>query len=445
MIASRRRNPAGLLLALALGSLALTACERKAPGGGDAPSSPAAGDPEGAPLAGAPTAIARGAGGDGASAATAVITPGPTEAPQEGGPTEVPLDDQPLPPPQTGPVLMTSPDYGIQAFLWWRPEVADRDLGLAGDMGFRWVKQIFGWRDIELSKGEFDWSRTDRIVKQAAKAGVQLLIRIDHQPEWARAGCRLMGPPERAQDLADFVTAVATRYRGLIGAYQIWNEPNLAREWCDRSPEPARYAELLQVSYAAIKAVDPRALVISAGLSPTGSQPPEALPDDLYLRRLYEAMDGSSDGHFDVLGVHAAGFAAPPETSPDEAAANPDFGGERFFTFRRVEDLRAIQEEFGEADKRVAVLEMGWTSDRVNAAYAWHAVSEEVKADYLARAYRFAEEHWQPWIGVMSTIYLCDQDWDRSDEQYWWCVNEPDGSPRPAYAALKGMPKVPAR
>lgn len=445
MIAIRRRRLAGPLLLGALALLGVVSCRPKgsepvadatAPSEDQAPGLPGA--------SGAPTAVLRGSGGDGAYA-TAVITPGPTAEVAEGGPTEVPLDEQPLPPPQTGPVLMSSPDYGIQAFLWWRPEVADRDLGLARDMGFRWVKQIFGWRDIELSKGQFDWSRTDRVVKQAARAGVQLLIRIDHQPEWARAGCRLMGPPQQMQDLADFVTAVATRYRGLIGAYQIWNEPNLAREWCDRSPEPARYAEMLQVSYAAIKAADPRALVISAGLSPTGSQPPEAMPDDVYLQRLYEAMGGSSDGHFDVLGVHAAGFAAPPEVSPDEAAASSQYGGERFFTFRRVEDLRAIQESFGEADKRVAILEMGWTSDTVNPAYAWHAVSEEVKADYLARAYRYAQEHWQPWIGVMSTIYLCDQDWDRSDEQYWWCVNEPDGSPRPAFQALKAMPKLPER
>ena len=160
------------------------------------------------------------------------------------------------------------------------------------------------------------------------------------------------------------------------------------------------------------------------------------------LTQLYEAMGGSSDGHFDILGVHAAGFAAPPEISPDEAAANADYGSERFFTFRRVEDLRAIQVSFGERDKRVAVLEMGWTSDTVNPAYAWHAVSEAEKADYLVRAYAYAEANWQPWIAVMSTIYLCDQDWTPDDEQYWWCVNEPDGTERPAFAALTAMRKV---
>jgi hypothetical protein len=52
-----------------------------------------------------------------------------------------------------------------------------------------------------------------------------------------------------------------------------------------------------------------------------------------------------------MLGAHAAGFAAPPEVSPDEAAANEElYGGERFFTFRRVEDIRRVMEANGDAD-----------------------------------------------------------------------------------------------
>ncbi len=346
-------------------------------------------------------------------------------------------------PRRTTPLSLGSPEYAVQAFLWWRPEVAQQDLLLAKDMGFGWVKQIFGWRDIEPEKGAFDWSRTDFIVDTALSYGdVNLLVRLDFQPDWARSGCSDQGPPQNMQDYADFAGAVAERYRGQIGAYQIWNEPNLAREWCDQSPSPEVYAQMLNAAYGAIKAADPTAYVISAGLSPTGSGPPQAMPDDVYLDQLYQAMDGSSEGYFDILGVHAAGFAAPPETSPEEAAASEAFGGERFFTFRRVEDLRAIQESHGDGDTRVAILEMGWTSDQVNPAYAWHAVTEETKADYLVRAYQYAAENWSPWISIMSTIYLCDADWTHSDEQYWWCINNPDGTPRPAFNALKSMEKV---
>ena len=67
------------------------------------------------------------------------------------------------------------------------------------------------------------------------------------------------------------------------------------------------------------------------------------MPDDVFYDELYKAMGGKSDGYFDVLGVHAAGFKAAPEVSPEEAAADKaKYGGERFFTFRRVEDIRML-------------------------------------------------------------------------------------------------------
>jgi polysaccharide biosynthesis protein PslG len=390
-----------------------------------------------AACSGSPEAPVTPSSGAGAQPAATVVLRGQAEAGSPGAaspsyPVQVPAGQR-----------LNSPEYGIQAFLWWRPELAERDMLQVKDMGFHWIKQGFGWRDIEGVKGQYDWSKTDHIVDKIVEyQGLRLLARVDSQPKWARAGCSLQGPPDDLAEYGRFLTAVATRYKGKIAAYQIWNEPNLAREWCDQAPDPARYAEMLKVAYQAIKAADPNALVISAGLSPTGTEPPQAMPDDKYLDALYHAMGGKSAGYFDLLGVHAAGYAAPPETSPEEAATNPQYGGERFFTFRRVEDLRAIMEKYGDAAKQVAVLEMGWTSDTVHPEYKWHAVTEEQKADYLVRAYDFAQKNWAPWIGIMSAIYICDPDWTPENEQYWWCVNNPDGTPRPAFEALKAMPKV---
>lgn len=356
-------------------------------------------------------------------------TPSPTSAePSPATPTM-----PPLPPPK--PLRMNSPEYGMQAFLWWRPETADRDLQLIKQAGFTWVKQIFAWRDIEgAAKGAFDWSRTDRIVAQANSYGVDILARIDHQPQWAGGGYPVNGPPDNYQDFGDFLYALASRYKGRIRAYEVWNEPNLQREWGGKPPNAAEYVALLKVAYRRIKEADPNAMVISAGLTPTGTQPPEAIPDDVYLEQMYQA---GAKGHFDVLGAHGAGYKAPPEVSPDEAASNPAYGGERFFCFRRVEDLRAIMVRYGDADTQVAILEFGWTSDPVHPEYAWHAVSEEEKADYLVRAYKWAHEHWSPWIGVMSLIYIADPDWTEGDEQYWWSITTPDGMPREAYNRLK--------
>ena len=328
---------------------------------------------------------------------------------------------------------MTSPDYGVQAFLWWRPGIADRDLGLIKDAGFRWVKQWFAWKDIEIAPGKYDWSHADRIVKQAHdEFQLKILARTDRAPGWAGE------PPQDAQAYANFLHALASRYRGRIQAYQIWNEPNLAREWGGKRPDPAGYARMLKLAYQAIKSADPNAIVISAGMSPTGTNDQTAMPDTLYIEKLYQAMGNNSDGYFDMLGVHAAGFKAPPELDPAEAKANKAlYGGERFFCFRHVEDIRKIMVAHGDAGKRIAILEFGWTSDKVHPSYSWHAVSEQQKADYIVRAFKWAKEHWTPWIAVMTLIYMPDSDWTEQDEQYWWSITRPmkinEWKPLPAY------------
>ena len=35
--------------------------------------------------------------------------------------------------------------------------------------------------------------------------------------------------------------------------------------------------------------------------------------------------------------------------------------------------------------------------------------------------------------------YTPDPAWTQQDEQYWWSITNPDGTPRPAYTALKGL------
>jgi hypothetical protein len=91
-----------------------------------------------------------------------------------------------------------------------------------------------------------------------------------------------------------------------------------------------------------------------------------------------------------------------------------------------------------------SILEFGWTSDNIHPSYAWHAVTEEQKADYMVRAYTYAKEHWRPWIALMSLIYIADSDWTDDREEAWWAITAP-GYPtpnlRPAYYALRDMPK----
>jgi hypothetical protein len=43
---------------------------------------------------------------------------------------------------------------------------------------------------------------------------------------------------------------------------------------------------------------------------------------------------------------------------------------------------------------------------------------------------------------MMTVLYIASPTWTPADEQYHWSITNPDGSPRPAYDALKGMPRL---
>ena len=133
----------------------------------------------------------------------------------------------------------------------------------------------------------------------------------------------------------------------------------------------------------------------------------------------------------------APGYAAP-EVGPDDEAAL-----QRWFTFRRIEDLRKIMLKHGDEARQMAVMEFGYTTEALNPDYRWFAVTEEERADLLVRAYEYAIANWRPWIGLMTLIYLPDRAWLREDEQYWWSIVEPDtGLPRQAFIDLANMRKV---
>ncbi len=331
--------------------------------------------------------------------------------------------------------------YGIHAFLWWNPTMRTLDLDNIRLMAFTHVKQRFSWANMEPVQGEWHWDMADAVVDEIEHRGLEVVARLDGPPDWA---IRPVSQPDDVPvDLAAwgaFCGELAARYQGRIAGYQVWNEPNLRREWLENPPNAAAYVTLLQTCSTAIRASDPDAVIISAGLAPTGTWLPDAIPDVDYLRMMYAA--GASPW-FDVLGLNAPGYKWPPTLSPDEAEADPEIG-HRWMVFRHVEDMRGIMVEAGDAHKQIALLEVGWTTDpREDSPYHWHAVDEETQAAYLVGAYEYAAQHWRPWVGLVTAIYIADIYWTEDDEQYWWAVNRAgygfDWKGRPAYFKLSIM------
>jgi hypothetical protein len=358
--------------------------------------------------------------GLGASRATENMPPPPTARPTDLGASLITQ--------RTYPSL----SYGIQAFLWWNQTTRPRDLELVRLMRFDYVKQIFDWNDIRADANQpYNWEHADAVVREVQYRKLKLIARIGKPPYWVLTPSDPKSPFD-LKALATFCHDLAARYKGQIAGYQVWNEPNLAREWQGRPPNPAGYVAMLRACYTAIKEADPNAVVISAGLATTGTYSPIAMPDEQFLTEMYRA---GFSAYYDVLGLHAPGYKSPPETPPDD----PSLDGNRWMSFRHVEDMRAIQVANGDGKKQIAILEVGWTTDTrdkikdpndpngklIDNPYRWHAVTDDQQAEYLVRAYEYAAQHWRPWVGLMVTIYLPDVGWTQDDEEYWWAVGLP--------------------
>lgn len=331
--------------------------------------------------------------------------------------------------------------YGIQAHLWQTDR--DRALRLAREAGFGWVKQQLRWDAVEpLSKGKRDWSEVDRIVEAVGRNGLKLLFSVVQAPGWATGYNPVSGPPQNYADLADFLGAMAARYQGRVHAYEVWNEQNLWYEWGGQGKlNAAEYVAMLRLSYQAIKAADPGAIVVAGALTPTGvNDGIIAIDDVVYLEQMYQA---GVNNYADAVGAHPGGYNNPPDDWLDKKTVpSTSFKGHPSFYFRRVEQLREVMESYGDGVKRIWITEFGWSTANQAPGYEYgRDNTPEDQARYIARAFEIARTEY-PWVEAM---FLWNLNFAMvvppTDEKAPFGILNADGSPRRAYLALKAMPK----
>jgi RTX calcium-binding nonapeptide repeat (4 copies) len=141
----------------------------------------------------------------------------------------------------------------------------------------------------------YNFSAIDGPVRDVEARGLKVLLTVNRAPAWAEAPGR---PPTVAPgtwkpnpgDLANFLQAVAARYSGgfrpagqstplpAVQALEVWDEAN-SSDWLNpvfqgtTALSPDYYRAMLNTSYRAIKAVNPRMLVVVAGTDPYGDPP----------------------------------------------------------------------------------------------------------------------------------------------------------------------------
>ena len=161
------------------------------------------------------------------------------------------------------------------------------------------------WAQISRSKGAYNWGPLDLRVAMAIRQRTQPVYVLGSTPTWASArpadsnsdGAGAAAEPADLADWKDFVSALATRYKGKIGAYEIWNEPDRAAQF---TGTPEKMAELTKVAHDAIKAADPEALVVSPGVQVRDKGAADWL-------KAYFAAGAGDD--VDAVGVHLDPFA----------------------------------------------------------------------------------------------------------------------------------------
>ena len=125
------------------------------------------------------------------------------------------------------------------------------------------------WANIERTQGVFDWTALDTAVATSKSHGVNdILMVLAGTPAWATDDPSPTALPQPGaagmpRDIAwwdNWVTQVATRYKGKITAYQPWNEANLATFSTGSAQD---MADLTKHAYDIIKRIDPNATVVA--------------------------------------------------------------------------------------------------------------------------------------------------------------------------------------
>jgi polysaccharide biosynthesis protein PslG len=353
--------------------------------------------------------------------------------------------------------------YGIQSHVFGGGDLSYFLSGVK-ELGLQWLKIQVRWNYLEQKQGEIDWTIMDTAMKVSCENGLHVMLSVVAGPPWTHASPMSgdnQAPPDDPQLYADFLTKILDRYPGQVGAIEVWNEENLEREWnTTEGINPDAYLKLLQIAYTTIKSKDPNVTVISGALSPTGincngSWPdcqggrPIVVDDATYLTKLVQ-IGGLQ--YADCIGAHSNGTNLPP----DSDGANPPGDGSNY-SFKGPWQsphyswaLRSQVETYAKIlnnQKLICVTEFGYASPMggkypPNFAFAAD-VSEAQQADYLVKAFNWMRDSKKVKLAFLFNLdygQLGSGDPSKDDNMLFSLLNM-DGSPRPAFDAIKSMAK----
>jgi spore germination protein YaaH len=231
---------------------------------------------------------------------TATATPSPT--PTQVAVAVVPAAPQggPASAPGAGSIVVGNFEYGGHV----TSTASERAAQAMRRAGMTWMKV-----QVRYSPGMTGGS-VSGIIGDAKARGFKVLIAVVGNPgELGSGGSGYM------DQFASFLGGVAAQGPDAI---EVWNEPNIDREWPRGQISGAMYADLLRRSYQAIKGANGSVMVISGAPAPTGAEaafPGQVMNDDNWIR---EMVNAGGLQYMDCLGAHYnEGIVGPSQRSGD--------------------------------------------------------------------------------------------------------------------------------
>ncbi len=303
-------------------------------------------------------------------------------------------------------------------------DIVPGSFELQADVGMPVIRFKVPWSSVEARPGHWRFSSFDSHYTRMRADGLHPLILAVGAPCWTGSpGDACSGVPSPAFDPAwsEYVRRLAARYPDAVGI-EVWNEPNAVRMFPPR-PDPARYVELLNAAYRAVKSVEPQMPVISGGLLPNPTTHRYAIGDAQFLRAMY-AADASMDG----IGAHPYPLAAVPggRSRYDLGAMEQD-----------LQRLRAVRDAAGRSSTPIWITEMG-VSTQSGTVFPPGVTGARQAADLLAMVraadgdpdvrlalvHRLVDARWAPGAGPLARL------------ESGFGVFRADGTPKPAACAL---------
>jgi len=188
-----------------------------------------------------------------------------------------------------------------------------------------------------------------------------------------------------------YATFVADVARLGPDAIEIWNEPNIDREWPAGLISGTNYTQLLARAYPAIKAANPAVMVISGAPAPTGyfggACANSGCDDNVFLQQM---RDAGAAAYFDCTGAHYNEGVLPPTASSGDPRGSSDHYSRYYPTM--VTTYRGVF-----PTKPLCFTELGYLSPEglpsLPAGYEWGAdTSVQEQAEWLAQAARLSRD-----------------------------------------------------